>query len=1209
MKTKILFLLFLLCFSMSYAQEMYLFNVDTSNLPEVSAEYLILDSANMLVTDIKESEFGIKQDTANLRLTKFRAPQAAFSIESASIVLTIDISGSMYGQRMDDVIEAAKVFVGLTPLYACEIAITAFNGNDYILQDFTQNKEKLLHSLDRLEAGGGTDFNSGLLRSPGGALSVTKNANYDKKAVLFLTDGLGTGNFEKMIKTAKSQNVKIYPITFGLPMPQILKNLSQKLKTRNFPNIEDQESAQKAYIQILNIIVGAKPGFLRWKMPYLCSGLDAQVDIKYENFKQVLKIPLDPNLFKKIELSTEIVDFGTIKPGDTAVVDLSITAINGSFSIQKIAKKLSDGIFSITPDSITPFSLKNDTYKKFKIYYTPKDSNFIGGRIQFLTQTCPSKPVFIYAGKAPQNANSGNLKLITPNGGEHFGVGTDMKISWEGVPPLDQLNIFLSKDAGRNYIKIGEESNGYAQISTPNMQSDSCMLRITHSMISNRQYSYKLRTKPKDLAFSDDGDDLILTYSKGLEIRNKKQGKLKYFYFPRKTRASYIVDHEKNKAAAVGEKSIKFIDIPTFVEIKEIKAFSFLGLSLGKIHKSNISAMAFSQNDSMLSTADIKGNIKIWDYAQRKNIFKGKLASGKISFVSFCNHDKNLLIASRNTLLLYNISEKKKIKEVKIGANILNMQYVKDTLLILSSKFLSILNTNDLSLIKHFTQENNIKSMTINPAMDKAMITSSDNMFLYTFPDFELIYKMKSRNRIKKARFSPDGQQYIAANGSLLEIWSTYKRFIQTDISDSLFSIVGGLPKLKSLEIKPAYRTYSTSKLFFNFLENKNNFPIKIKDIFLVDTSGKFSILSGIAPYTVGANSSHSIEISFVSNKIGIDSAKVGVVIGSDTLYTNLIAHTYHLPFRMLNNTLNFGVLLPQSSKKLDMPVFLNTTNDVLTISKIHLMGGANKNFRLKKGLIGKNIAPGEALNFTAVYYALEKGTSSLGIEVYFKDYEVPANIVLFGRCKAPHYIVLKGVVRDILTNKVLSGAKIQLYDNEAKKITNLFKCDSLGNYEANITVDRDYTLMATDSLYTTSSYHLDLRPIQTKDIQYHDFYLEPDYSLLDSVIYNLFFESNRTSISNEGIERLNGLVKYLNLTHKVSIKLEGHTDNVGTESYNKKLSLQRAKAVKSYLVKNGIKSYRVKTYGKGTQVPVAPNDTPENKQKNRRVEIYFIRD
>jgi len=290
MKTNILLFLFLFSFSIAYAQEMYLFNLDTSNLPEVSAEYLILDSTNKLVTNINESKFGIKQDTANLKLTKFKAPQAVYNIENASIVLTIDISGSMGGQRIVDVVGAAKVFVDLTPLYACEIAITAFNGNDYILQDFTQNKEKLLQALDRLEAGGGTDFNSGILRKPGGALSVMKNANYEKRAVLFLTDGLGTGNLNKMVSTATRQKVKIYPITFGLPMPEILKNLSQKLKTRSFPNIKDQESARKAYIQLLNIIVGAKAGFLRWELPYLCSGTDALIDIKYGKLKRVLKI-------------------------------------------------------------------------------------------------------------------------------------------------------------------------------------------------------------------------------------------------------------------------------------------------------------------------------------------------------------------------------------------------------------------------------------------------------------------------------------------------------------------------------------------------------------------------------------------------------------------------------------------------------------------------------------------------------------------------------------------------------------------------------------------------------------------------------------------------------------------------------------------------------------------------------------------------------
>jgi len=91
MKTKFLFLLFLFSFSFSDAQELYLFNVDTTKLPEVSAEYLILDSLNKLVTDVKKESFTIKQDTSNIIITKFKAPQASVGIENASIVLTIDI--------------------------------------------------------------------------------------------------------------------------------------------------------------------------------------------------------------------------------------------------------------------------------------------------------------------------------------------------------------------------------------------------------------------------------------------------------------------------------------------------------------------------------------------------------------------------------------------------------------------------------------------------------------------------------------------------------------------------------------------------------------------------------------------------------------------------------------------------------------------------------------------------------------------------------------------------------------------------------------------------------------------------------------------------------------------------------------------------------------------------------------------------------------
>jgi OOP family OmpA-OmpF porin len=67
-----------------------------------------------------------------------------------------------------------------------------------------------------------------------------------------------------------------------------------------------------------------------------------------------------------------------------------------------------------------------------------------------------------------------------------------------------------------------------------------------------------------------------------------------------------------------------------------------------------------------------------------------------------------------------------------------------------------------------------------------------------------------------------------------------------------------------------------------------------------------------------------------------------------------------------------------------------------------------------------------------------------------------------------------------------------------------------------------------------------------------------------------------------------------------------GHTDSVGTDAYNQKLSERRAAAVKDYLVSKGVASAKVTTIGKGESQPVATNKTAEGRQKNRRVDIEF---
>ena len=67
-----------------------------------------------------------------------------------------------------------------------------------------------------------------------------------------------------------------------------------------------------------------------------------------------------------------------------------------------------------------------------------------------------------------------------------------------------------------------------------------------------------------------------------------------------------------------------------------------------------------------------------------------------------------------------------------------------------------------------------------------------------------------------------------------------------------------------------------------------------------------------------------------------------------------------------------------------------------------------------------------------------------------------------------------------------------------------------------------------------------------------------------------------------------------------------GHTDSIGTDAYNQKLSERRAKSVKEYMVAKGVPAAKITMLGKGETQPVATNKTKEGRAKNRRVDIEF---
>ena len=237
----------------------------------------------------------------------------------------------------------------------------------------------------------------------------------------------------------------------------------------------------------------------------------------------------------------------------------------------------------------------------------------------------------------------------------------------------------------------------------------------------------------------------------------------------------------------------------------------------------------------------------------------------------------------------------------------------------------------------------------------------------------------------------------------------------------------------------------------------------------------------------------------------------------------------------------------------------------------------------------------------TKGYFASNRYGGQGGFDIY--DFTIDDSFIV----KPEPVTYVQCIVYDANTKAKL-GAKVILSDIETNEKVFVSNSDQLsGECIVLFTENREFALSVERPGYLFYSESVSLA--QFKGAEKVEIPLQQIVVGNYVVLKNLFFDTDKTYYKKESISELDAIGRFMKQNPTVHIEIAGHTDNVGNAAYNKKLSEGRANYVANELIKlYGIQAERLTWKGYGDTKPCAPNDTPENRAKNRRTDLIITK-
>ncbi|HEY4789151.1 MAG TPA: vWA domain-containing protein, partial [Bacteroidales bacterium] len=502
-------------------QDYKIMKIITSQYPVVKATFLATGNTGEKITNALPEDFKITENNRKCDIIEVTNPREIAI--PASIVLMFDVSLSMTGERLELAKKAAKGFIEQMPLETSEVAIASFSDEVYVNCDFTQNQERLFHAIDNLRSVGGTNYSKAFLDKGSGAISIAANGRH-KKNIIFLTDGLSNTDVNEVVSQARQSNTTIYCITLELPIPDILRDISQQTGGTYFEAVANINQLDGIYSTIFQMLEVTKYGTVTWKANQDCRK-EKNVHFVFRNKPVTFTYDIPKNKTGSLDIDPSVVAFGSALPGASKNVSIDLIARNIPLNITHIAIA-GKGPFSLTDSIDMPYLLKPDHVKNITLNYKPKDTKIITDKLIISTRECPDKSVVLHGGSDEQ------LRLICPKGGEQLVVGTDTSIQWEGVKKEKTISIFYRTHPDKDWKQIGEGQNLILPWITPNDTSHQVQVMLKPKGNGNESLYLtstipNQRTGLRDAFFNRNNSRVIITDGAGIvKIWETETGRL-----------------------------------------------------------------------------------------------------------------------------------------------------------------------------------------------------------------------------------------------------------------------------------------------------------------------------------------------------------------------------------------------------------------------------------------------------------------------------------------------------------------------------------------------------------------------------------------------------------------------------------------------------------------------------------------------------------